>query len=270
MSGSLTAALRRGFMGLVAAFIAAPLIVVVCVSFNATRRMSFPPTEFSLRWWKAFFGDAGWMAALERSLTISAATAVTAVLVALPITYAAWRYHSRAAAILAAAGSAMILVPGVVTALMMSAFWSVTGHVGRLENVVLSQAVVLLGIPLALLSVGFASVDRAQVEAAQTMGATDSDAFRTIVRPAMAPYIVCATLFVFVLSLNEYLIAYMVAGFSVQTLPIRIFTNMRAGYEPTMCVAAAIFIGVGFAAFASVAKIADLPKLMGRTKPITP
>ena len=257
---------RRGFLGLIALFLAAPLIVVVSVSFNDTRRMSFPPTAFSLRWYEAFFGDHGWMSSLERSLTIAALAAAVAVLVALPITYAIWRYQARVARALAGVGAALFLIPGVVAALMLSAFWGVTGHVGRLENVVLSHAIVLLGIPLSLLSVGFSAIDKAQVEAAHTMGARDSDAFRMVVRPAMTPYILCA--FVFVLSINEYLIAYMVAGFTVQTLPIRIFANMRQGYEPTMCVAAVIFMTLGFAAFILMSKLADLPRLMGRTRPL--
>ena len=259
---------RRGFLTLVALFLAAPLIVVASVSFNDTRRMSFPATQFSLRWYQAFFGDGAWMASLERSLTIAALAAAVAVLVALPVTYAIWRYQARAAKALAGIGAALFLIPGVVAALMLSAFWGVTGHVGRLENVVLSHAIVLLGIPLSLLSVGFSAIDKTQVEAAHTMGARDSDAFRMVVRPAMTPYILCAFVFVFVLSINEYLIAYMVAGFTVQTLPIRIFANMRQGYEPTMCVAAVIFMTLGFAAFILMSKLADLPRLMGRTRPL--
>lgn len=260
--------LRRGFLGLVALFIAAPLVVVVGVSFNETRRMSFPPSSFSLKWYEAFFNDDAWMASLEKSLTISVLSSVVAVLIALPIAYAVWRYNSKLAKALAGAGSGLFLLPGVVTALMFSAFWGVVGHVGRIENVILSHSVILLGIPIAMLSVGFASIERNWIEAAQTMGAGDADAFRMVVRPAMTPYILCALVYVFVLSLNEYLIAYMVAGFSVQTLPIRIFTSMRSGYEPTMCVGAVLFMALGFAAFSLLAAIGDLPKLMGRHRPL--
>jgi putative spermidine/putrescine transport system permease protein len=260
--------LRRGFMGLIALFIAAPLVVVIGVSFNATRRMSFPPTRFSLKWYKAFFENSEWLAALQNSLTISVLAAALSVLVALPLAYAVWRYNSRAAQALAAAGGGLFLLPGVVTALMFSAFWGVVGHVGRMENVILSHAVVMMGVPIAMLSVGFQSIDKALIEAARTMGAGDADAFNMVVRPAMAPYILCAFVYVFVLSLNEYLIAYMVAGFSVQTLPIKIFTAMRSGYEPTMCVGAVLFIVLGFSAFSLLAWIGDLPKLMGRHKPL--
>jgi putative spermidine/putrescine transport system permease protein len=43
---------------------------------------------------------------------------------------------------------------------------------------------------------------------------------------------------------------------------------MRAGYEPTMCVAAVLFMTVGFCIFSLLAVIGDLPKLMGRQRPL--
>jgi putative spermidine/putrescine transport system permease protein len=269
LSGSkLSVWAQRGFMTLVGTFIAAPLVVVAGVSFNATRRMSFPPTHLSLTWYRDFFGDPDWMASLRATLTISASAALLSLAVALPIAYAVWRYHSRLSRAMAGLGASLFLLPGVVVAVMFSAFWGLTGHVGRIENVAVSHAAVFLGIPLSLLAVGFDGIDRGLLEAARTMGAGEADAFRLVIRPAMTPYLVCALAYVFVLSMNEYLIAYMVAGFSVQTLPIRIFTNMRAGYEPTMCVAAVLFMAVGFCVFGSLAAIGDLPRLMGRQRPL--
>lgn len=259
---------RRAFMALVGAFIAAPLVVVAGVSFNPTRRMSFPPTAFSLVWYRQFFGDADWMASLRATLTISVSAALLSVAVALPIAYAVWRYRSRLSKAMAAVGASLFLLPGVVLAVMFSALWGVTGHVGHIENVAFAHAAVFMGVPLSLLAVGFESIDLGLLEAARTMGAGEADAFRLVVRPAMTPYIVCAVAYVFVLSMNEYLIAYMVAGFTVQTLPIRIFTNMRAGYEPTMCVAAVLFMAVGFCVFGALAAIGDLPRLMGRQRPL--
>jgi putative spermidine/putrescine transport system permease protein len=259
---------RRGFMSLVALFIAAPLVVVTGVSFNASRRMSFPPTAFSFDWYQAFFTDPDWMASLRATLTISSAAALLSVAFALPIAYAVWRYRSRASKALATLGASLFLLPGVVVAVMFSAFWGATGHVGRIENVAVSHAAVFLGIPLTLLAVGFESIDHRLLEAARTMGARESDGFRMVVLPTLLPYIICAFAYVFVLSMNEYLIAYMVAGFTVQTLPIRIFTNMRSGYEPTMCVAAVLFMVVGFFVFSALALIGDLPRLMGRTQPL--
>jgi len=264
----LAAAGRRIYLALVAAFIAAPLIVVAGVSLNATRRMRFPPDALGLGWYAAFFGDPQWMEALRASLLIAALAALLAVVVALPLAYAAWRYRSRGARVLAGVGSMVFLLPAVVTAVMFSAFWSAVAHVGHLENVAISHAAMFLGIPLSLLAAGFSSIDPVLLEAARTLGAREADAVRMVVRPAMTPYLTCALAYVFVLSLNEYLVAYLVAGFSVPTLPIRIFTNLRTGYEPTMCVAAVLFMAVGFCTFGLIARLGDLPRLMGRQRPL--
>jgi len=110
---------------------------------------------------------------------------------------------------------------------------------------------------------GFRSIDMALVEAARTMGARESDVLRTVIRPIVLPYVVSGLVFVFILSLNEYIIAYMVAGFEVQTLPIKVFNNLRMGFQPTMCVGAVLFMLLGVFAFSAVAAIGDLPKLLG-------
>jgi putative spermidine/putrescine transport system permease protein len=50
--------------------------------------------------------------------------------------------------------------------------------------------------------------------------------------------------FAFVLSLNEYIVAYMVAGFTVETLPIKIFNSLRYGYTPTMAAVTVVFVAL--------------------------
>jgi len=258
-----SAAARAVFLGLLALFLAAPLIVVASVSFNETARMSFPPEHPSLVWYGVFFGDTGWIAALTRSLTIAASAALLSVSIAFPLCYAIWRYGSRAARILAAIGQVAFLLPAIVLSIVFLVFWSWLGHVGRIEDTIVSHAIVFVALPLATIGLGFRSIDGAFVEAARTMGARESDVLRTVVRPIVTPYIVSGLVFVFILSLNEYIIAYMVAGFEVETLPIKVFNSLRMGFQPTMCVGAVLYMLVGITGIGTVAAIGDLPKLLG-------
>src|SRR4030095_11397836 len=89
---------------------------------------------------------------------------------------------------------------------------------------------------------GFASIDREIVESAATMGADDRTILRTVVLPLVGPYILSGFAFAFVLSLNEYIVAYMVAGFTIETLPIKIFNSLRYGYTPTMASVTVVFV----------------------------
>ena len=251
------------FLALIAIFLAAPLLIVTGVSFNGTARMSFPPAHPGLLWYGTFFSDKGWMSAFTLSLGVAAGASLVAISLAFPIAYVSWRYRSRAALWLENLARLSFVLPLVVLAIVFLIFWSALGHVGRIENTILSHAVVFVSLPLATIALGFRSVDPALVEAARTLGARDEDVLRTVLRPIVLPYVVSGTVFVFILSLNEYIIAYLVAGFEVETLPIKVFNNLRMGFQPTMCVGAVLFMAVGILAFSLVAASGDLPKLLG-------
>lgn len=256
-------ALRRLYLALVALFLAAPMVVVTGVSLNQTRRMSFPPETVSLHWYRVFLGDPGWTAAFRTSLLVASLAALLSVSIALPVGYAIWRFNSRFSKALAVLGLMPYMLPAVVIAVVFLIFWTWIGHAGAIEDTIVSHALVFLAVPLVTINLGFRLVDRALIEAAETMGAGEADIFRTVLLPLLRPYLVSGLLFVFVLSLNEYIIAYMVAGFSVETLPIKVFNSLRLGFEPTMCVGATLFLAVGTGAFCLVAWFGDLPKLLG-------
>jgi len=256
-------ALRRVFLGLVALFLSAPLIVVTGVSFNGNARMNFPPQHVSLTWYANFFTDSGWMSAFTLSCVIAALSSLVAVSIALPLAYAVWHYRSRAALTLQGLARISFLLPSVVVSIVFLVFWSAVGHAGHIEDTILSHAVVFVTLPLTTIGLGFQSIDPALVDAARTLGARDSEVLRTVIRPILLPYLICGLVFVFILSLNEYIIAYMVAGFEVETLPIKIFNNLRMGFTPTMCVGAVLFMLLGILGFGVIAWIGDLPKLLG-------
>lgn len=258
---------RKAFLTVMALFLAAPLVVVTGVSFNHSARMSFPPEHPSITWYGYFFTDTGWMSAFTLSVVIAAASALVALSIALPIAYGIWRYRSRAAQWLQAAARVSFLLPSVVVSIVFLVFWSAVRHAGHIEDTILSHAVVFVALPLTTLGLGFQSIDPALVEAARTMGANENALLRTVLRPILLPYLISGFVFVFILSLNEYIIAYMVAGFEVETLPIKVFNNLRMGFTPTMCVGAVLFMLLGTAGFGIVALVDDLPKLLGRRRP---
>jgi putative spermidine/putrescine transport system permease protein len=254
---------RHLFLTLLVAFLVLPLIVVAGVSFNSSAQMVFPPQAPGLRWYAEFFGNPAWTNAFQRSVTIAALAALLATITALPVAYVQWRLKSRLAHILAGLGSLPFLLPSIVIAILFLLFWSALGHVGRLENIVVSHAVTYLAVPLTMISLGFSTIDHELVESAQTMGAPDEHVFRTIILPLIAPYVISSMIFVGIFSLNEVLIAYMVGGWSTETLPVKIFTSLRTGFTPAMCVAAVLFLVIGVLGFLTVARLGNLPRLLG-------
>lgn len=81
------------------------------------------------------------------------------------------------------------------------------------------------------------------------------------------PYMISGYAFAFVLSLNEYIVAYMVAGFTVETLPIKIFNSLRYGYTPVMAAVTVVFVLMAALVFGLIGWFGDLPKLLGALNP---
>ncbi len=247
-------------------FLLAPLVVVAGVSLNAKKRLFFPPEGLSLRWYLRALEDPGWRQAIENSLLLAALAALVAVSVALPVAYLLWQRRLRLARTLFVAGVAPFMLPPVITALGLMIFWATLGLYGRFENLVLSHGIFLVALPLITLKLGFDSIDPEVVEAARTLGADDRRLFATVLWPLVRPYALSGYAFAFVLSLNEYIIAYMVAGFTVETLPIKIFNALRYGYSPVMAAVAVGFVLVAGLVFGLFARFGDLPRMMGRLR----
>ena len=164
-------------------------------------------------------------------------------------------------------GIAPFILPPVITALGFLIFWATVGLYGRMEAVMVSHGIFFVTLPLVTVSLGLESIEPEVVEAARTMGADGRQVFRTVVVPLVRPYMISGYAFAFVLSLNEYIVAYMVAGFTVETLPIKIFNSLRYGYTPVMASVAVVFVLLAALVFGGIARFGNLPKLLGAWTP---
>lgn len=259
----MTTALRRIYMALFAMYLIGPIIVITAVSFNAQKFLAFPPRGFSLRWYAAIFVENDWFAALMNSLTIALASALLSTVIAVPVAYAAWRYGLRYARALFALGIAPFILPPVIMALAFLLFFSSVGINGLMANVIIAHAIFLLALPLVTISLGLESIDKSLIEAAQTMGASGWTVFRTVIVPIAAPFALAGFAFCFVLSLNEYIIALMTVGFTVETLPVKIFNALRYGYTPVIASIAVLFLAVNITVFALIARFSNLARILG-------
>ena len=255
--------LRNLFVGAIAVFLAAPLIVVGGVSFNAKKQLLFPPEGFSFRWYQELLTADDWLNALKNSLVVATTSGLLALSMALPLAYFLWRYRVFYARALFTLGVAPFMLPPVITALGFLTFWVTIGMYGELPATVVSHAIFFVTLPLVTISLGLESIENEVIEAAESMGADNRTVFTTVVLPLVRPYMISGYAFAFVLSLNEYIIAYMVAGFTVETLPIKIFNSLRYGYTPVMASVAVLFVIIAILVFGLIARFGNLPKLLG-------
>ncbi len=252
------------FMALAAIVVALPIVIVCSAALNGGRTMFFPPQDPTLaRFGEFFFSEPVWTRALSNSVIVALGSATLAVLMAWPIAYALWKTGSRQSAMLAGLGSIPFALPPIVFGVGLGFFWSFLGGLGSIWAGIISHAVLFLALPLVTISIGLQAVDRAHLDAAATMGATEGVTFRTIILPQTLPYTISGFFFALVLSFNEFIVMFFVSASAFSTVTLQIFNSLRNGYTPTMAVAAVAFITVSIIVFSAVARWGDLPRLMG-------
>ena len=265
--------LRNIFLGLVLFLLSGPLVVVSGVSLNAKKRLFFPPEGVSLRWYVELLTENSWLIPVKNSLIIAFTSSLLALSIALPLAYFLWRYRVFYARALFTLGISPFILPPVITALGFLSFWVTMDLLvtmdlyGQIFTTMISHAIFFVTLPLVTISLGFESIDPEIVEAAETMGADSGTVFRTVIFPMVRPYMISGYAFAFVLSLNEYIVAYMVAGFTVETLPIKIFNSLRYGYTPVMASVTVVFVLLAALIFGLIGRFGDLPKLLGALNP---
>lgn len=247
----------------VAIGIISPFIVVAGVSIGASKTIAFPPTEFSAQWYAVLFTDLDWLIAIGISLLVAVCAATISASLALAINYVLWRLRTRFAHAVFALGLGPFLLPPIILALGASLFWAEMGWYGRIEATIISHGIFLVTLPLIIIARGFATLTDDVVEAATIMGANPWQLFHTVVLPLITPYLLTGFALVAIISVNEYLIANMISGFVVETLPIKIFNNVRYGYSPVVASASMLFVAITVGVLLVIARSTDLLALLG-------
>jgi putative spermidine/putrescine transport system permease protein len=154
-------------------------------------------------------------------------------------------------------------VPPIVFGVGLGFMWAFAGSLGTIWAGIVSHALLFVALPLVTISIGLQGIDRAQLDAAATMGATERQTLATVILPQTLPYTLSGFFFAMVLSFNEFIVIFFVSSAAYATVTLQIFNSLRNGFTPTMAVAAVTFIVVALVVFSLVARFGDLPRLLG-------
>lgn len=258
--------LKRLFICSIGAGLILPFLIVAGVSVNAASNISFPPQELSMQWYKQLLTEPDWLLPIRNSLIIAFFAGLIAVTIALAANYVLWRLKSGFGKLVFGLGLGPFMLPPMIIAMGASVFWAEMGWYGRAEATVISHGVFFVTLPLVIIARGFAALSDDVIEASRTMGATPWQTFIKVIFPLVLPYAITGYALVAIISVNEYLISYMVSGFAVETLPIRIFNNVRYGYTPVVASAAMGFALLTIGTLLVLSMFTDLLKLLGASR----
>ena len=232
--------LRGASCLVVAAYLLAPLAIVVTISFSAAPFLQFPPPGFSLRWYENLFGDTGWTSSLLVSLQILVPSALLATVLGTAAAYALIRGSMPGAAVIQACLMLPIVVPGIITAAALFGVFRGFGLNGTLTGLVIGHTVLTLPYVVATVGAALRSLDPQLEAAALTLGARPWTAFRRITLPLLAPGVLSGLLFAMVVSFDELIVSLFVSSARVRPVPVQMWSNLRGDFDPTIAAIATI------------------------------
>lgn len=231
-------------VALVTIFLVVPCILVVPMSFSASEYLEFPPSELSLRWYRAFLGSPEWLGALWTSIKV--AVPVTLIATAFG-TAAAWGLHRRFGLLFSISrGLYMLpmLVPLILIAVGVFFVYAKLGINGTIGGLILAHT--MLALPFVLIAVGngLASFDMNQHQVSRSLGASELVAFFTVTLPQIRISVLSGAVFAFVTSFDEVVVALYISSGENETLTRRMFSNIRDQVDPTVAAISSLLVSV--------------------------
>ncbi len=238
--------LRRLWLYLVALLVmfvlVVPSLVVIPMSFSASRYLEFPPSGYSLEWYRALFASSTWMSAIRTSLTVAALTVLVATPAGTLAAYVIILARPRAATLMQGALLGPILVPIIMIGVGLFYVYARMGLLNSVTGLVLAHS--MLALPLVMVTVlaGFRTCDMNQEMVARSLGASRPVAFLTVTVPQIKRSILTAMLLSFLVSLDEVIIALFISGGDRSTITRLMFNSLRDEIDPVIAAISTLLI----------------------------
>lgn len=219
-------------------FLYIPIIVLIVFSFNS---IAFPYhwESFSLKWYYELFHAADLWKAARNSLVVGLSTVFLSLFIGL--FFVMWN-ASRKNNYLLSFFYPNLIVPEIILAVGLLSFFIFFNVPLSLGTLVVGHTLLGLGYAIPIIHESFTSIDTRLVEASIDLGATPTQTFVKIILPILKPSLIAAGLLVFILSLDDFLIAFFCAGSDSQTLSLYIFAMIRTGVSPEVNALATLMI----------------------------
>ncbi|CAM2958505.1 ABC transporter permease [Cupriavidus taiwanensis] len=224
------------------AFMVAPLLVVVAVSFTGKGYISMPTDGLSLRWFRAIADAHEIVDAIWLSLTLGLVSATLAVALAVPAALALVRHRFPGRGALMAFFLSPLMIPHVVLGVAFLRFFTTLGVTGSFFWLALTHVVVVMPYALRLVLAAATGLDRDAERAALSLGAGRFTAFRRVVLPLILPGVVGGWMLSFIQSFDELTMTVSVATPGTTTLPVAMYNQIAQTIDPLVASVSTVLI----------------------------
>lgn len=242
------------------AFIYIPLVLIAVYSFNANPVNMMSWSGFTTDWYAQVFGFKAavsesalyiestdqLLAAVFNSLKIAFATTVISTVLGTAMAIALHRFNFLGKRFYQVAMIMPMLMPDIVLGIALLIFFVSAGIQLGLMTIIIGQCTFLTSYVFIVVAARLAGMDRTLENASADLGANEWMTFRRVVLPQLMPGILGGALLAFIISMDDLVITYFIAGVDVTTLPMFIFAMLRRGIKPEINAIAVMMLTFSF------------------------
>ncbi|MCV0427442.1 MAG: ABC transporter permease [Roseibium sp.] len=234
------------FHALFVAFILAPLVMVIAVSFTDKGYLSLPTDGLSLRWFHAILENPDFISAFWISVWLGLLSATMAVVIAVPAALAIARRRFPGRDVIAAFLLSPLMIPHLVLGVAFLQFYSQIGMGGTFVGLTAAHVILITPYALRLALASATGLPQDAENAAYTLGASKFTVFRRITLPLILPGVAGGWLLSFITSFDELTMSIFVASPATQTLPVRMYHHIAQTIDPLIASVSTVLIVLTF------------------------
>jgi putrescine transport system permease protein len=226
------------------AFLYLPIVILVVYSFNDSKLVTVWG-GWSVRWYAALFHDQPFMDAAWITLRVGAVSATIATVMgtlAAIVLVRMGRFRGRMA--FSAMVYAPLVMPEIIIGLSLLLFFIALGADRGFWTITLAHVTLTMCFVAVVVQSRLITFDRSIEEAALDLGCRPFKAFFLITLPIIAPAVISSWMLAFTLSLDDLVIASFTTGPGANTLPMKIYSQVRLGVTPEINAACTLMLAV--------------------------
>src|SRR5580692_7756548 len=226
------------------AFLYLPIVILIIYSFNASRLVTVWG-GWSLQWYGEFFNDSAMIDAAWMSLRVGATSASLATLLGTLAAIALSRGAGfKGRTLFSGMLYAPLVMPEVITGLSLLLLFVALDAERGFWTVVIAHTTLTMCFVAVVVQARLRALDRSLEEAAMVLGCAPLRAFLSVTLPLLLPSVAAGWMLAFTLSLDDLVIATFTTGPGSETLPIRIYSEVRLGVKPEINAICTLVIGL--------------------------
>ena len=242
-------------------FVYAPILIVVVYSFNSHPVNMMVWKDFTLDWYWTIFGYPTEMneqtlyvestdqllAAVKNSLIVAASTTMFSTIVGTMTALALYRYRFRLQPFYQGLLYMPMVMPDIVLGIALLVFFVNFSIKLGLMSIIIGHCTFLISYVFVVVSARLAGMDESLEQASADLGASPLVTFRRVTLPLIMPGVVGGALLAFIISMDDLVITYFIAGVDSTTLPVFIYGMLRRGVKPEINAIATLMLVFSFA-----------------------